>query len=254
MSELPNDEGLDVVYQQLDMECVELEKRIASIRDIMASYRKSFNTIDRENFMLILNEDDSESLIKQYQIKWLHNNYLLSMLDMHSQKKNSVITREGHFRIMYQILGFSKPSNLALLTLEGIEDHNNISKEDFVITFFDSFQQSLTNHDPHFKKKYKQILEISNSFYGTKADIKQILNNYKIDTPEERVRILMNSVYHLFTNNVIDKSLTLLEEKIIQDIEALNEFETKDKVFFFIPLKEMLTLYISQMSKTEMRF
>jgi len=248
MSELPNDEGFDVVYEQLDMECVELEKRIQSIKDLMNSYNKVFNGSGKENFTLILNENDSETLIKQYKIKWLHNNYLLSMLDIYSQKKNNVITREGHFRVMYQILGFSKPSTLASLTLESIDEHKNISKEDFVITFFESFQQSMTTHDPYFKSKYKHVLEATNSFFEIKADIKNILNNYKIDTPEERVKILLNSVYHLFTNNVIDKSLKLMEEKIIQDIESLNKLESKEKAFFFIPLKDMLILYISQMT------
>lgn len=248
MSELPNDEGFDVVYEQLDMECVELEKRIQSIKDLMKSYNKVFNGADRENFTLILNEEDSETLIKQYKIKWLHNNYLLSMLDIHSQNKNSIITREGHFRVMYQILGFAKPSTLASLTLESIDEHSNISKEDFVMGFFESFQQSMTTHDPYFKSKYKNVLEMTNSFFETKADIKNILNNYKLDKPEERVKILLNSVYHLFTNSVIDKSLTLMEEKIIQDIESLNKLESKEKAFFFIPIKDMLTLYISQMT------
>ena len=54
MSELPNDEGLDVAYEQLDMECVELEKRIQSIKDLMKSYNKVFNGADRKNFTLIL--------------------------------------------------------------------------------------------------------------------------------------------------------------------------------------------------------
>jgi hypothetical protein len=39
-----------------------------------------------------------------------------------------------------------------------------------------------------------------------------------------------------------------MEEKIIQDIESLNKLESKDKAFFFIPIKDMLTLYISQMT------
>lgn len=248
MPESPNDQNLDVIYEQLDMECADLEKRIASIRNIMDSYKQVLSVREDNNFNLLLSDEDSEMIIKQYQIKWLHNNYLLSMLDISLPKAGAVISREGHFRIMYQIMGFSKASNLALITLESIAEHKGITKEDFVITFLDSFHESMVTHDPYFKKRNKHILDATNHFYEIKTNIKNILNKYNIDSNEQRVKILLNSIHHLFTHNVIDKSLTLDEEKVIKEIESINIFETKDKLFFFVPLKEMLALYITQLN------
>jgi hypothetical protein len=170
------------------------------------------------------------------------------MLDINLQKNKNIMSRDGHFRVMYQIMGFSKPSNLALITLENIFEHENITKEEFVVVFLDSFQESMTTHNPYFKERNKHMLDITGNFFEIKANIKNILNNHQLKDNKDRVKILLNAIHHLFTKNVIDKKLSLEEEKVIQELEQLNIFDTRDKFFYYIPLKEMLILYISQLN------
>ena len=230
-------DNLDTIYEQLEIECVDIEKRIKTI-EMIVNAQGSEQLRDQSLQFLGQGIDfyGHEELLKKHRLKKLQNLYFLNMIDCTSD----VLEKGSHFSIFYQILGFSTPGNLASIMIENIDEEPSITKEDFCISFFESFYESVTQNDPNFKNSFSSLSDNEHLIHQAKSHIRKTFDNIEFEEGEQRTKMLFNALNYLFTNSVIDKMLNLEQERAVQEILNSNPFKGENFLMFLLPLKDML--------------
>lgn len=260
---IPN--NIDAIYEMLEEECIQIEKRISYLKKIKEELFNSKNTLlsmlDLDTDILAEEEiqhidqnakNEILNILKQLKLKLIHNYYMLNVFDCYLQEN---ISKKIHLNSIYKLLGFSKKNNIVCILEELINKEENINKYDFSLYFIYGFKQGVISLNQNFKKSKKELEDI---YHINNSMPQNIISIFKKNNQREHdfvIKILLNVINFIFNNGVLDDHLSIEEEDLILKIVNNNPFKDENnKLFYLLPIfdiihKELTFLY-NQQEKT----
>ena len=229
---LMNDDFEQMIYTEIEQECVDLETQINLIEKFHLE-----NGYEENNY-----PHSVKKALYEFKLKRITNLYIMNMMDCFSKKQFT--SYGGHLNIFYQLLGYSHSHNLTLILTNLIEQEKLITVYDFVSRFLESIIELIIRKDSRFHLSLEEVRKSSLKNESIREFLQENLNSSKNFHIDFKIKILMNLFNYIISNKIIDNDLNPDEQNVlflfIDYIRNLNDNDNQKIIYSIFSVKEEL--------------